>query len=503
MTAASSGRSRRAIVVGSVVGGLALLGGAGAWAVTALGGGGAQPEDALPASTTAYLRVDLDPSAGQKINLLRLANKVPDLADTLGVELGEGADLRQLVAEALTASGECEVDYAADVEPWIGDRAAVAMLPGDPEPTGAFVVAVTDEDAARTAIESGLGCGEGVAAEQIAFTAGYVVVTDEGVPAADVVADAEQASLADAEQFSADLDALGDPGLVSFWADAQALGELTQASGTYGLVGTEAGAELAEYTSVFGSLRFTANSVELVGYAGATDKVLEPLRAEGRAPTADLPSTTLAAATFAVAPDAIDTQWSQLTDTFAAAQGLGSVNVDALVDLFATQYDIHLPGDLATLFGEQFLLAVDAAGLDDVTAVTGVQDVNVGLRTVGDADALQDLADRLNVLIAQTGTDPLATAGVDDGLVFATNDDYAQSLASGGDLGSSDAYRDVVDDDGASSVLYVDLDGLVTVLQGAVGAAEPLEYLEPLRALGLTSTATDDHAVFSLRVSFD
>ncbi len=58
-----------------------LLGGA-AWALVAvLGGGGPQPAEALPASTAAYFRIDLDPSAGQKIAALRLADRFPALED--------------------------------------------------------------------------------------------------------------------------------------------------------------------------------------------------------------------------------------------------------------------------------------------------------------------------------------------------------------------------------------------------------------------------------------
>ena len=62
---------RTALVVGA---GAAVVVAAGAgWAVgTYLGGGGTQPEDVMPDTLVAFADVDLDPSAEQKLNLVRL-----------------------------------------------------------------------------------------------------------------------------------------------------------------------------------------------------------------------------------------------------------------------------------------------------------------------------------------------------------------------------------------------------------------------------------------------
>ena len=629
-------RSRKGLVVGgSVVGGLLLLGGAGAWAYTAIDGGGAQPEEALPASTIGYVRVDLDPSAAQKINLVRLADRVPDLAAELDVELDEDTDLKQLLAEALTRSGECEIDYAQDVQPWIGDRAAVAAIPGADEPSPVVVLAVTDEGAARSALESGLGCGDGVAAEQVAFAAGYAVVTDEGVSAADVVADAGKSSLADDDVFVADMKALGDPGLVSFWADTEAVASLVEEGADAlgeDVPGAADLAALEDYTSVTGALRAGPDHLELTMLTAAGDDVLAPYDATGRAATADLPGTTLAAVAFSVDSAAVDDAWRRLaeladtygdlggadafemsheislgttastagglgldvapdgvdqetydfcleaaqeydlgldgydftdqeraeyeqmyldsfmegctgvptttgtaTDGLSGSTDVGDVATDELgtddpwggstdvddpwggsssaeaptfddtVALLAEEYDLHLPEDLKTLLGEQVVVAVDAGGLADAASITGLEDVSVGLRTVGDAAALQDLADRLDALVVDAGGEPLATAETGDGHVFATNDGYASALAAGGDLGSSEAYRSVVDDDGASSVLFVDLDRLTDVLRANLEGedADGLSALEPLRAVGLTTSVDGGHARFALKLSFD
>ena len=106
-----------------VAGGAVVAG--GAWAATSFFATGAQPAEALPDSTVAYLSVDLDPSGGQKIEAIKTLRKFPGFADNVDLETDD--DLRERLFEEITSSGECEgLDYAADVEPWLGSRAAMA-----------------------------------------------------------------------------------------------------------------------------------------------------------------------------------------------------------------------------------------------------------------------------------------------------------------------------------------------------------------------------------------
>lgn len=587
-------RSRKGLVIGgSVAAALLVLGGAGAAAYALLGGGGAQPEEALPASTIGYVRVDLDPSAEQKINLLRLADRMPDLSEQLGVEISEDSDLKQLVVEAITASGECDIDYDADVAPWIGDRSALAAVPGaDGEPQPVWVLAVTDEEAARPALETGLGCGDTTLdADQVAFTSGYAILTD-GVPAADVVADAEESSLADDEAFTADMAALGDAGLVSFWADAEgildwsldAASELSEGA----LTEDDLAAEMEGYTTVAGALRANPDGIELEFLSAGDEAAIAPYRATGTSVTAALPETTLAAFSGSTAPGAVDDAWEQFREMYDSMAGLGGEALDGdalmsgtddtddtattldavdpamhdycvdaaydslgvtedeltaddqmLIDIFVdactgasaeesttvaddpwggngqpdldgmvalleSEYDIRLPDDLRTLVGEQIVLAVDSRGLDSLDTVESMADVSVGVRTVGDRDALEDLAGRLDSVLVESGLDPLSTSPADDGFVFATNDAYAAEVAGDGGLGSTDVFRSVVTAEDVSSVLYVDLDQLADVLRPVLESTpEALGYLEPLRAVAMTTSADDTHAKATFHVSFD
>ncbi len=93
---------RPAIVGGGVA--AAVLIGAGAFAFVQLSGGGPQPHDVLPDTAVAYARIDLDPSAGQKVAALRLIRKFPDLARELGIKNPEQDVRRLIVEEALQDS---------------------------------------------------------------------------------------------------------------------------------------------------------------------------------------------------------------------------------------------------------------------------------------------------------------------------------------------------------------------------------------------------------------
>ena len=91
--------SRRKLVAG--VGTLAVLGAsAGAvWAWQALMGQGAQPAEALPASTLAYVAVDFDPAGGQKLAAMGFLKKFPSLEKQVGLTGAD--DLRKNVFDEL------------------------------------------------------------------------------------------------------------------------------------------------------------------------------------------------------------------------------------------------------------------------------------------------------------------------------------------------------------------------------------------------------------------
>ena len=130
--------TKRFLIVGAAAGLVVALAGAGAYAWQKLDGGGKQPHDVLPSSVVAYARVDADPSASQKIAILRLVRKFPELAKELGIK-DVDQDVRKPLLKDLVEG--CDLDYDKDVEPWLGDRIGVAYdgkLDSPIEPEQAF-----------------------------------------------------------------------------------------------------------------------------------------------------------------------------------------------------------------------------------------------------------------------------------------------------------------------------------------------------------------------------
>src|SRR5688500_16535777 len=128
---ASDGSSRRWPVLGATAVGVAAALGLGGWGAYALlSGGGLQPADALPASAVAYVSLDLDPSAGQKIEAFKILKKFPGIDEELDISSTD--DLRRVIFDKVQDEGSCtDLDYDADIDPWIGERVALAAVPDD------------------------------------------------------------------------------------------------------------------------------------------------------------------------------------------------------------------------------------------------------------------------------------------------------------------------------------------------------------------------------------
>lgn len=77
---------------------------------------------AAPADAAIYLNVYLQPSSGQKLNLLALVERLPGFGDAATVE-----DKIDEVAQRLL--GQAGIDYGADVRSWLGTQIAFSIEP--------------------------------------------------------------------------------------------------------------------------------------------------------------------------------------------------------------------------------------------------------------------------------------------------------------------------------------------------------------------------------------
>jgi hypothetical protein len=142
--------ARRRLLVGGVVS-LLMLGGTATAAVMLAGSAAnADVEMVLPADVDLAVIVSLDPPAGQKMNLLRLAARFPDLQDSADMD----REIEELLDEALS-----DLDLSSQDLDWVGDEVAlIGQIEGPtgdagemPEDPGdmALVVATDDEGAAE------------------------------------------------------------------------------------------------------------------------------------------------------------------------------------------------------------------------------------------------------------------------------------------------------------------------------------------------------------------
>lgn len=228
------GGRRTAVVVASVVAVALVLGGGAFAAYRVFASSGPQADEALPASTVALVSLDLDPSAKQKVEAIKTIRKFPALKKELGLDVDD--DLREWVFKKATGSGDCkELDYAKDIEPWIGKRIALGAVDlGAKQVTPAIALQITDADAAKRDFAKLVKCSD--PGEDFGFTVGkdYLIASDSEANAKKIVAAAEKSTLADSAAYRKQMDQVGDLGVISFYVAPKGLKAMVEGLGGFG-----------------------------------------------------------------------------------------------------------------------------------------------------------------------------------------------------------------------------------------------------------------------------
>lgn len=528
-------RPARAFVFAGV--GLVGLGlaGVGTWAALALYGGGPQPAEALPASTLAYLSVDLDPSAGQKLEAVKMLKKFPAISDEL--HLGSKADLRRAVFDALQEDSNCaDLDYDTDIAPWLGDRAAAGAVDlGGKTPDPVVALQITDEDKAEKGLAAIDSCegGRGSTRNDVGYVVadGWAIVSSSEDNAQKIVDEAAHSSLADDPTYQKWLGRIGDPGIVTAYA-APALGQtlldtLEQPGGPFSLVSPGSAAmgsvgasaplareesavpaelrdALMDFAGAAGTLRFADGAFELesAGQLGGQDSTSGA--GDARDLVGSLPSDTAAAVGLGLRPG-----WAQaLLDQMDSGSSVGGWSVDGSVRQLEKETGLKLPEDLENLLGDAFAVAV---GPDIDPAAVGASDgsdLPVGVKIHGDPAQVQPVLEKLSAALGMPEASNLLQSASGDGVVAVSPDkDYRSALAEDGGLGDTARFHDVVRTgegaEPANLVLYVDFDAGDGWLARSVDDREVRENVEPLSALGLSTWSQDGVTHSLLRVTTD
>jgi len=278
--------------------------------------------------------------------------------------------------------------------------------------------------------------------------------------------------------------------------------------------------EKLEGTTAFVVARFTEGSFEVSGQVSGIQDLVEVKAGDGQ--EAALPASTIAVLSVSGIAESLD---AALTDENLAAYsgGMGAyspyyggdsstVTRDDVENWFDDSLGIDFPDDLSDLFGSKTELVLDAdldAGQVESGELSEFGDVigsGAALVITSDdtdatADAWQDLidtaednvGDKIGLDIEQDGNRVVISAG-----------DYLDTVLKPDErLGELEAFRRALPAaDKASSVLYIDVDELLNVLDDVTGSNDAFGFADGVQALGVSATQTsDDSYSFVLRVT--
>ncbi len=520
-----------AIVAGLGVAGLAVAG--VAVGATYFFSAGAQPAEALPDSTIAYVSVDLNPSGAQKVEAIRLLRKFPAFTDSVDVD--EDSDLVQELFDQAIAEGECtDLNYADDVKPWLGARAAVAAVDaGEETPAGVVVIQVKDEQKATDGLEAVVAACGGSTDDLGVVVSGEWAVFAETQGLADDVADAaSSANLADDATYRKWTDEAGGDAIVQAYvspriadyadaiADASdsAVGQSEMYSDDPfsddleddfsdglptgpGTTDPEAIKEaLSKFQGAAAAIRFDNAGLE-VEFASGVEAEADGIMGDGAGElVGDLPASTVAA--FGLG---LDEDWlANVEREMAKLDDAAEFDVDELLSEVGITRE-----DVTGLLGEGVAVAV-GSGID-VDAVTngGIEEMPAAAVVDTDVDAL---GSAIRNILAASGEDAseldwLTPAGSDGHAVVSPHDGFRDEVADPKErLKDVDEYKDVVEDvDDAQGLLFVnfnaDDDWLVRILDSE--APDAAENVAPLAAFGVVGWFDDGVSHLKIRLTTD
>lgn len=532
------GGSRRVAIIAAVAVVVAAVLSGGAYAAYSfLAGNGPRPDEALPASTVAVLSVDLDPSAGQKIAAIKSIRKFPKLKENLGLDADD--DLRQWIFDLVTEDADCTgLDFEDDVLPWLGKRAAFAVVDlGEDDPAPAIALQVSDAAGAEKGFDAIVECAD--PGDDFAYVVGedYLIASDSAEHAQSILDGGERTPLSDDAAYQKWTGEAGEAGVLSFYVAKRAVeyaldlagelggslgegltefdeGELegefddegftagsSAASGARGEDPFEAMEDaLKDFQGLGGTVRFAGGGMELSLAAGGVNT------AKGSAgigdELGDLPADTAVALGFGVPDDFAAKYLDQIEDVFGS---------DFVAEA-EEETGLEIPEDVQTLLGDALTLSLGGDAPDSLDALESPEDLPLGLLIHGDADKITAIIEKIEEGLGMTLSDlPLAVEAA-DGKVALSPGDYGDELLENGDLGSEDGFRSAIPDaDRVEGAIYVDfesewLDLLVDVIadeEGSDTAREVEENLEPLRSLGISSWTEGDVSHGLVKISTD
>jgi hypothetical protein len=468
---------------------------------------GPQPAEALPDTAIGYVAVDMDPMASQKIAAVRFLNHFPAFRQAAGTP-DASIDVRKVVVSQLLQDDHCRgLSYQQDFEPWLGSRVGLALMPPRPSEKAPVAIAVeaSDEGKARSTIAALNRCatahGDTGDVSGAAYVNGYLVLAESKAVAERYARSAAEHPLSDDPRFKADMDSLGEPGVMTAWLDVWGV---LRADAPGVLADPQNRSALRAVRRVAATFRFRSDAAEITTSTfGSTQPV-----AHSYNPIIRLPESTVFAFSESGAGARVGQMWKRLAPSFRRSDPY----FDEEMSQLQAQTGLSFPGDLKTLLGQNLLFAVDRSGLSSAgLSGRGTANLNIGARLTNDPGKLNALYAKIMGLVDPSGHSklPFVKRSFADGITVASNPHYAATLGRlDGSLGDSATFQSVIDDAASQeSVVYVNLDGIKRMIMSEMrkeGAPrELIANVSPLRAFGITSDVVGSYQHTTIRLSVD
>jgi|GEM_PF-1152225 len=516
------------VIAGTAVAAVMALTAAGVVVSGVVGGGGPQPEDVMPANAMAFTKLDLNPSAGQKLAVFQLAAKFPKVKAK--VTSTDTSIKESVFGSMFTGNGKDSLglNYKKDVEPWLGDRIGVGVFPafpGDKVPEIGIAIAFTDHDAAKVALdkviafqakEKAKSASEAAlddvgtksdapgdsttsslppavatalsAPTGYAFTDdGYVIVSETTATATKLAAAGKTAPLATSAKYAQDIKTLGEDQIGVAWADVAAVVKgmpkdpLTQ-------LGAAGGGPLALLQGKLNGVNDPKN---------ATGRVIMGLHAD---------SSFVEVTGKAIELKGINTAKTDLGTSAAMigsfpSQVFGAVSITGLGKAVGALYTAF------TKDGDTFQIksALDAMGITSAKQIETVLGAETGITVAGNKDnpefalrtrgsnpdeAVSLVRKVLDVLGPDPSVPPISATKITgpDGIVVSMGKDLNAAILdkSGSKLASTQVFKQVIAGGPADFAAYVNLGTVIPLIPSDKPADSA--SLKPFNALGMTVT---------------
>jgi hypothetical protein len=465
-----------------------------------------------PSDAVAFVQLTVKPEGAQRDALRGLLSRVPEAQRNAAVSKFEDTLDR--------AARQAGLSYRTDIKPWVGAHFAVAArAPSDATPRGQSIVGliqVTDDSAARDALQKAAARAQGKMAFEISDHVAYVSVNEENV--ASFKRDAAANALDTNADYRKLRDKTGD-GLMFAYFEPSKLSSFGPAATLAGVRPLGLSPSAADARAAV-ALRVESDGIAIVGNTTGTPPVTKtgaPDLLEGSAAgllgaftifdPAGIAENALAAAGI------VPSQLGGAAKTRAAAE-------KQLKDVLGLDLDADI---LPWLHGEVTVLLGGITPTPDIAAVIAPTDTDALVRTI---KAIQKNATKagarthttitpagsgFNVVVRSGRTVVVRRAA--DRLVIASNDAYAATLLKDASPALRDdaVYRGIMGGagTGVGMQIYVRIDRVRQVVEAVLSPAQRSDYesnigpfLRLFDALGIRSSQKGGDGEFRLKLTF-